>query len=422
MLVDMLPYAFAVKSELGHHDGSAVLWRSDLPMRFDCEMRMTSIPSGRSRWKSIATAHVSSQSASLLTRLNRHGCLIVEHGADKDCPEHWSLPVFAPRSWHRVSQARCRNRVVVRVDGRPYYTAFHALTPADSVRCRVSTSGCDAKFRNLRFYVLSRTKADNPAIEKSLIARRNAIRLANAATARKSHRELVRFLAGIPETRRDRERMDREARLFEKILSDPGLPLCTKEVQETATGRYALRLGKPQGATMTFDSAQRSPKAWRKLSLGLVLPDDIELSGVLSVENPDRNTFLSLLWHSSVFDTKELVTFWPGRGKAVVGEYFRGGLQLTNVDFSSPLPFCLRVRGRKAALFLRFGAKPDGRLEGLQRTGDGILLRARLISKNARIHLSKLVVRHLPKGVPLDAPVRMPDARSGASQPSGQGW
>ena len=107
------------------------------------------------------------------------------------------------------------------------------------------------------------------------------------------------------------------------------------------------------------------------------------------------------------------------------GEAWLGGIRgnpekAKQIDYSSPLPFCIRTRDGKAAVFLRFGSKPDIVLSGLKRTGNQFILKCGGFGKGTRVLFSKLNIRRLPKDTPLDAPVRLPAVGDTGKKPTTQ--
>ena len=73
-------------------------------------------------------------------------------------------------------------------------------------------------------------------------------------------------------------------------------------------------------------------------------------------------------------------------------------------------------------MFLRFGSKPDLKISGLSESGHRLVITGGSLSEKTRIRLSKLVLRHLPKDKPLDAPARLPKATTRPGGAGDQPW
>jgi len=158
------------------------------------------------------------------------------------------------------------------------------------------------------------------------------------------------------------------------------------------------------------------------LSLRGPWPSDLEIRGVLDVRKPGQDTYLRILWNAPSQCIRTKATFWPARAFVRLAGDAPQEQTTTKVDFARPLPFCLRVRGDRAALFLRFGTKPDLTAQGLRGRGPGIEIIGGWLEEDTEIRLGQLRVRHLPKDTKLDAPVRLPAAPKDGTAEGEQPW
>jgi hypothetical protein len=251
---------------------------------------------------------------------------------------------------------------------------------------------------------------DDRAIETLLLGRLEAVRAGDLQKVRDHHGRLMELLDPVPEAAFAREQMRRRMSQFERIMSPAGLPLCTAEALRSALpGRHP---GRWQAKVKERQLTGNTTKArFADLALPLWLPGGLELTGVVELENVRDHPHARIRW-SILRASASQLTFCPKQSKlelCVAGSDYR---RATQIDYATPLPFCLRVRGDKAAVFARFGEKPDFTASGVDRPCGRIVLWCDSAEGKATCHFRDLVLRHLPADRPLDAPVRLPRASS----------
>ena len=408
ILVKVVPGPFVRQAPLDHYK-TIVVWRGQPPVRLDCETRLVSFPRRAGRFWSTSSVRLRGERR-LTAWLGREGSVTGDGDAPPGaCPR--SGAVFGPLQWHAVSLEARRRFSRVLVDGRPVWRQLHPERGRGTLSASMHASGCKAEYRNLRIYVYTERDVDPRKAERLFVARRAAMRAGDLKKARRAHNRLVGLWAEIPQTRDAREAIKREMAWFEKIMSADGLSLCSQDVLNAGLadprswGKWELRDGRLTGQAKPGEGGA-------ELYVPLMAPDNVQITGVFEVENPGhRNTFVAFAWNTSVWDSRTRVAFWPRHRQAAIIEKRRERETVKNVDYSSPVPFCIRSRKAKTALFVRFGAKPDAQASCEPvRTGDSILLQLQWVRGGTRVHLSKLKIRHLPKDTPPDAPVRLPRA------------
>ncbi|MCK4623758.1 MAG: hypothetical protein KAV00_00470 [Phycisphaerae bacterium] len=381
------------------------------PGSVECEMRLAR-PIGQPAWSGGGNV-------SVRLRLDGEEISMQKHQdgdtfqVDVDTPAN--LRAFRPIShnpfaWTDVSIEELPHLTRVRFGGREYRTVYHSSPMSGTLTAIVSVKNCGGEFRNIRCYVRSSVKVDNDALERLFKDRYKAIKAGNLGNALRQHNILLKQLTRVPEAGSVCAEMRQDMHLFEAIMSKKGLTLCTPRMLRRALanvvsfGNWELRNGWITCRTRWGGSSAL-------LVIPMLVPDDIEVTGIIEVLRPVRNTFVSFNWNCATHGCKTKALLFPHRREAKLGGWYRKYKETKKVDFSSPLPFCIRTRGDKAALFLRFGAKPDLQLSGLKRTGDNFIIRTGWMSEKTRVRISKLLIRHLPKDTPLDSPVHLPTTK-----------
>jgi hypothetical protein len=315
-----------------------------------------------------------------------------------------TYPVYDTSAWTRFELNIQPGKARVRVNGNPFCTYYYSPWQAPNLRGAFGIKNGTAEVRNIRVYAYSASPADNAATEKLFADLDKARRAGDLAAASAAHRGIMKVLAGVPEAADVRGELQAEMDAYEAILSPEGWIPSAADRLKRMVGYWSHGEWKLEGETLVASPCPDCLYAY--LRGAAPLPDDFEILGDLQVIKPDVATRFYLSWNSANFPPNTYCCFLPRAGQVglVDGKNYQNA---QGVDFSTPLPFCIRVRGEEAAVFLRFGSKPDLRLSGLRRVGDHLELRLISANKDTRVRLGRFQIRALPKGMPLDAPVRM---------------
>ena len=411
-LIRLIPGAVTRSTTLGHYTDDPGTSLTGPSARIDCDIRLTSVPPARSNWRSLATINLYSKSRGARIWFGRTGRINFRDFSSQLPVDAWTPALTDPGQWHTISLELHSAVSRAHINGRLLWTTFHPLNLETALEIWVSTSGCSAEFRNLKIYAYTKTAVDNQVVEQLFRQRTETYRAGNLKEAKRIDAKLMRVLRPIPQAQDTTDKMKKEMQLFEKIMSKDGVKVCTEQM--LAFGRKYRR---PSGLWQLKDGGLVARPEPGRRSVHIVLPipspDDVEITGILETKNAGIMSEVSLMWNSAATDTKTMLAFLPRvSGVSFGGRAPRDRKDIQRVDFSSPLPFCIRVRGGKGALFLRSGSKPDAQVSGLKRTGRHLVLLGNDLSAQTRIRFSKLTIRHLPKDTRLDAPARMPSLKS----------
>ena len=384
--------------------------------RFEFEMRMADFPTARAFFPAGAGAQLflarRSASASILaTRLGEAAMNSTARPASVgDC-----LFLGSVKAWRKVTFDVSPNVVRVAIDGRTVRTWYHQREWPDTAMPIIMGGSCRAEFRNFRAYVDSEAKADSAKIERALVGLRQAMLAGEVNEARRHHVVLQDAWASVPEAQPFAERAARIFKLYEALFSAEGLALCRQEILDdpliVKLGDW--RLEEDDWLVLHSDGKPAFPR----LQLPLITPD-IEITGIIQLDSPGKKTEWQILWNchwTTWWDPQcdrgnAFLKYWPAGPKVFLGAY-HDRMRVKKLDKSvanGPLPFCIRVRGDKASLFLQDASKPLILFSGTRRRIYSFNLRSIYPGKGTRVRFGCIVVRHLPKDRKLDAPAELP--------------
>lgn len=402
-------------------------------VRVDCEVRFISFPSGKSLSSGFAQLGLEGNHGEDVTfRIHRMGrpvpFSVVQYEATSQGPS-----VVAVYDWHKFSVERRAGMTLISLDGVPYHEVYAQRRESERLEPYRQVYNAKAEFRNLRFFVYTGAKVDSARIEELHELRRLAIKAGDLAGAQDAHDKLMALLAKAPEAAPCLPTLEREMALFKQIMSKEGLDLCSDELLALALhNRHWSSSGwELKDGWLCGRLRDEGPWAGRdniRLRFPLPVLDSVEIIGVLDITKGSHAS-IGVAWRGPDFEQMTDAMFLPpGRtaGLTTPGQFNNRREEIKwvkNVDYSTPLPFCIRARGKDAVLFVRFGAKPDARLAGFV-GGDCVDVGMWDAEKNTCVRFGQLRIRHLPKETPLDSPVKLPSVKAATttSGPTTQEW
>ncbi len=324
--------------------------------------------------------------------------------------------VGSPRQWHRMGIDLAGDRVRFRIDGRVVRTWYGKLPSGiERVEPVLVVADGRAHFRNVKRYVFTAADVDGGRVEAAMTGMHEAMLAGDRRAAARHHRTLQDLWAKVPEAKPYVEAPRRAMALYERLFSPGGLQLCTSELLNdpavTKKGTWRLDDGWLVGTPTT-------PGRAAIFDLPLLTPD-IEITGLLDMDKGGQAGELLILWDGqSVRWARNYpragnphMKYLPPYAKIYVGGWWdrEKGKKLPGEPPLGPMPFCLRIRGDKVALFAGDPAKPIIFFSGVPRNPAWFSLTSFLDGPDGKAKYGRIVIRHLPKDKDLRAPAELPE-------------
>ncbi|MCE5277642.1 MAG: hypothetical protein ABFD92_01800 [Planctomycetaceae bacterium] len=389
-----------------------------VPRRVEWEFRPEMFPAPGEPDASALCIRASQGRNAILLRLLRSGAMEILTTASGG-RYNATIPLIRNRKeWLKVSIDLMPRRLQVNLNGQRVWTCPAADWPQQGqFQLVLQGSYCSGSARNLRFYRYIDRPVDNSALERLALAHEEAIRRGEVEQAEAALAKLDAMMRPFPAFDPVRQGYASDMELFRKIMGD-GLSITGERTLES-THRLLTGKWKADGIWIV---PQPDPRDKQHFALFKTPgPDDIEITGVIDAQDAGAGSYLYLSPQSTFADNNQALAFHPDAGSVILlpGKNRR----LAKVDFSTPLPFCIRIKADQLAAFIRFGSKPDLILRRQVRSGRHVqIYTASPAGKPIRI--GNLKIRALPKDTPIDAPVKMPTAEpdTPSSQPQRKVW
>ncbi|MCY2930762.1 MAG: hypothetical protein NTV86_14950 [Planctomycetota bacterium] len=409
VLVDYKPWYGPLSAEQGGYDDEFAFAGKGLG-RLDAQVKIVSHGLARPETRSLAALFIEWPGARSVVRMDRCGGVSVRDPA-AGMPSGYDGPqIYDPKAWNRLSLAAGPEGLRVSVNDVAMYAGPPSGDDRGPCQARIFWSDCTISMRELTWYMYSATAVDNQAMLALLRAHEQACRASDAVKVAALQKQLLEAAAPSPEAREYlTASLETRRKQLEAMLSKDGLSLCQRDLVKDKPDDGSGRGRRLEGSTLVgWAPAGKSHGA----ALDLTLPDDLEIVGTVAFGDVDRDPRATLGWWGQFGGAMPTVWFYPRYRTVAIGFLDDSHcVRAEGVDFSTPLPFCLRTRGNKVALFLRDGAKPDLTVENIERSGPGVLLLWKGTgTPQGQIRFQDLRVRALPKDKPLDAPARLPRA------------
>jgi hypothetical protein len=375
-----------------------------LPGRLECEFRMKEPPYGA--WMEAGSVGVGlDTSAGAFLHIYRSGQFCRRTNPAFHC---WSPVWTSPLEWNAVRIEKRLDETLIHTND---YLHSRVLHPALDSRMAATliAAHCTAEYRHIRLYAYSNQQVDNDKLA-ALFEQVHHSRLeGNLDGYCRAVEGLLAILDKVPEAEETCRQLRLRRDLFTRVTSDKGLLVSSNTMLESDCLYEGHGTWEANGDKLIGTKCGPTCLGTLVLEWDIPLPRNLEITGLLRIENPGPKTYTEFIWNAGTGCPNTEAIFWPGYQEAQLGgPWNRSDGEVHKVDFSTPLPFCTRSRDDKAALFIRTGARPDRVVEGMRTSADRFMIWTGRIKKDTRLHVYKLRIRHLADDIPLDKPVRMP--------------
>jgi hypothetical protein len=398
------------------------LAKMPVPCRIECEMKLDAHPEEWGGYPSAVAMTLEGPG------VRRPGQRLAELAVDRFGRAHIRSALSAmpgastafagsASQWRKVAIDLGPDFVRFRIDGRAARTWYGEM-PADlsEVSPFAQVSNGRALFRNVKDYVFTAADVDGGQVEAAMTRMHQAMLAGDPRAAAENHRKLQEIWAKVPEARAFVEAARLAMDLYERLFSPEGLQVCTAELLTDPAvrkvGTWQLDEGWLMGTPI-----QPSRSAIFDLPL---LTGDIEITGLLDMVEGGPEGELLILWDGqSVHWARSHpnagnphMKYLPPYAKIYVGGWWdrEKGKKIPGEPPLGPMPFCLRIRGDKVALFAGDPAKPIIFFSGVRRNPAWFSLTSFLDGPDGKAKYGRIVIRHLPKNKDLRARADLPTA------------
>jgi len=402
------------------------------PCRIECEMKLDAHPEEWSGYTSAVGMDLRTpgirQPGIRQPGMRRPGERLAEVAVDRfgrgriwsalsALPGNSSAFAGSASQWRKVAIDLRPDYVRFWIDGRAVRT-WYGEWPSDlkQVSPSVRVSNGRALFRNVKDYVFTAADVDGGQVEAAMTNMHQAMLAADRRAAAEHHRKLQDLWAKVPEAKPFVDAARLAMDLHERLFSPEGLEVCTAgllmDPAVRKVGTWQLDEGWLMGTSI---------KPRRKAVFDLpVLTGDIEITGLLDMVKGGPEGELLILWDGqSVHWARSHpnagtphMKYLPPYAKIYVGGWWdrEKGKKIPGEPPLGPMPFCLRIRGDKVALFAKDPAKPIIFFSGVRRNPAWFSLMSFLDGPDGKAKYGRIVIRHLPKDKDLRAPAELPKA------------
>jgi len=295
-------------------------------------------------------------------------------------------------SHHVVVEIR-EGGFTISIDGRPFHRVYGDLPK--EFRLFTHASGLSAEVRDIRVFApAGKSLSDEQAAEVAAAWATIDQAFANVdpANTKPAVDILQKHLAGV-QSKDALTRLNARLNLLQQIATPEGASLLDKRTLALYMGSYWTA----KNQTLVMEDYRLKSTANQHWPVPM---QNMELSGLFTISG-DGMFDLRLYFNGC---NNEFIWFRPSDSAA----------GFHNVAFSiardQPTSFVLRVRDRKAVLFIHNGDKPAASCDLDEPTTGYLAFQAKPRDKNDQVTLQQLRLRKLPADTALDSPARMPTA------------
>ncbi|MGB2822548.1 MAG: hypothetical protein WBF17_16305, partial [Phycisphaerae bacterium] len=321
-----------------------------------------------------------------------------------------------PGEWQKVAVDVWPDRVRFWIDGRAVRTWYGEMPAGiEQVSPFAMVTNGRALVRNVKEYVFTAADVDGGQIEAAMANMHKAMLAGDCRAAAENHRRLQELWAKVPEAKPfvDTPRLAMD--LYERLFSPAGLRVCTAELLTEPAVRKVGSWQLDEGWLM---GTPTKPRRAVVFDLPLLTPD-IEITGLLDMADGGQEGELLILWDGQSVQWARNhpnagnphMKYLPPHAKIYVGGWWdrQKGKKIPGEPPLGPMPFCLRIRGDKVALFAADPAKPIIFFTGVPRSTAWFSLLS-ILDLDGKAKYGRIVIRHLPKDKDLKAPADLPKA------------
>lgn len=212
-------------------------------------------------------------------------------------------------------------------------------------------------------------------------------------------------LASKPAAAQVIAKRESEAAAARKKKMGWGKSLCTKEILEKS--RHYRGTWRLNGEWIEVSDWV---KATYEMGSTLYIPmrlENCELFGVYEIPTDAPNPFLRVHWNGHWGKGNVHFSYAPKSGDVRFGVWQVRAKKYNVGQAERAVPFCVRIRGDEAALFMINGDKPLAVEKGMSARGPSLMINMRGYDK-ATGRIGRLFVRPMPPKMAMDAPVAPP--------------
>jgi len=263
-------------------------------------------------------------------------------------------------------------------------------------------AGAIPKLCDLTVFTPTSAKIDQDDALRALISLQNAVRECDLKQIEACHEKWTELVAPATDAAVALAPISKMVADMKRSASATGISLTTPDFFKKS--RRWFGTWRLEGDW--FSVIEKKPKGYY-MGTAILFPmplNNSELFGVLDLPRDKPKGQVRIHWNSSWSKGDSFLSLNPATGAVACGIWQGRSKKATIGELSGLVPFCIRVRGKEVAVFIRDGRKPVLTVDEVSSDRPNLAINFRGFG-NTKMRIGHLHVRAVDKKAPLNAPV-----------------